>query len=102
MSSSKLYINGELDVEAAFSVTPNVTDVPFIIGRTDNGSYKLQGAVDELALFSVALSEADIETIMTGGIRATVVAVTPSDRISTTWAGIRSAALKSASKPAIY
>jgi hypothetical protein len=92
MSSSKLYINGKLDAEAPFSDTPNVTDAPFIIGRTDDGSYKLQGAVDELALFSVALSDADIETIMTGGIRATVVAVTPSDRLSTTWAGIKSAA----------
>jgi hypothetical protein len=92
MSSSKLYINGELDAEAAFSVTPNVTDVPFIVGRTDNGSYKLQGAVDELALFSVALSDADIETIMTGGLRATVAAVSPSAKLATTWAGIKSAA----------
>ena len=92
MSSSKLYINGELDAEGAFSVTPNVTDVPFIVGRTDNGSYKLQGAVDELALFSVALSDADIGTIMTGGLRATVAAVSPSTKLSTTWAGIKSAA----------
>ena len=88
-SSSKLYINGELDAEGAFSVTPNVTDVPFIVGRADNGTYKLQGAVDELALFSVALDDQDIEAIMTGGLRATVAAVSPSARLSTTWAGIK-------------
>lgn len=73
---SRLYINGVLDAEASFKVEPNTTDVPVIIGRTPTDTYKYVGLIDEVAIFSVALGEADINDIMTKGL-SNVTAVSP-------------------------
>lgn len=87
---SNLYIDGKLDAKATFGDKPNTTDVPFIMGRTANGSYKLTGSVDEVAVFNVALSEEDIKTIISAGLKLAVTAVSLKDKITTTWANIKS------------
>jgi len=88
MKESNLYINGKLDAQGKFTDKPNVTDMQFIIGRTANGSYKYSGATDEVGLFNQALSEGDINLIMTNGLRQ-ATSVNPQTKLSTTWADIK-------------
>jgi hypothetical protein len=40
-------------------------------------------------VFNVALSEAEIQTIMKGGLQSVLTAVEPADKLSTTWADIK-------------
>lgn len=89
MKESKLYINGKLDAQGKFTAKPNVTDVQFIMGRTSNGSYKYSGAIDEVGLFNKALSEEDINLIMSNGL-ATATSVNPKTKLATTWADVKS------------
>ncbi|RKU25001.1 hypothetical protein C6499_15840 [Candidatus Poribacteria bacterium] len=58
-------------------------------GWTDNTSETLDGMLSEVALFSVALSEADINTLMDQGL-STLTAVEPADKLATTWASLKS------------
>ncbi|MDQ1318480.1 MAG: LamG protein [Candidatus Poribacteria bacterium] len=89
MKVSKLYIDGKLDAQGNFTVKPNVTDVQFIIGRTANGSYKYVGMTDEVGLFNKALSEEDINSVMTNGLKL-ATAVNPETKLATTWADVKS------------
>lgn len=49
------------------------------------------GIIDEIAIFSAALTEDEVKTIMTQGLRKTLslAAIEPLDKLTTTWAGIR-------------
>ncbi len=67
----------------------NDTDVN-IGGWTDNTSETLDGMLAEVALFGVALSEADINTLMDEGLSSVLTAVEPSDKLATTWASLKS------------
>ena len=57
-------------------------------GWTQNTSETLDGMLAEVALFSVALSEADINTLMDQGL-SSLAAVEPSGKLATTWADIK-------------
>ena len=58
-------------------------------GWTNNTSETLNGMLYEVALFDVALSEADINTLMNRGL-SSLTAVEPTGKLATTWAGIKS------------
>ncbi len=90
MKVSIVYINAVADAKGSFTSKPNVTDVQFTIGRTANGSYKLNGLVDEVALFNKALSETDIKDIYTNGLKATAAAIESKNKLATTWASVKS------------
>ena len=66
----------------------NDTDVN-IGGWTDNTSETLDGMLYEVALFSVALAEEDINDLMDEGLSSLTV-VEPSGKLATTWADIKS------------
>ena len=66
----------------------NDTDVN-IGGWTDNTSETLNGMLYDVALFDVALSEADINNLMKDGL-SSITAVEPTGKLATTWAGIKS------------
>ncbi len=89
MKESKVYINGKLDAKGSFSAKPNITDVPVIIGRTPTNTYKYSGAVDEVAIFSKALSEDEINKIMSEGLKNTVTAVTSQSKLAVTWGDVK-------------
>jgi hypothetical protein len=60
------------------------------IGRRQGGSLQFTGAVDEVAVFKVALGEAEIKAIMEQGVeRAVLTAVFPSGKLTTTWGQIK-------------
>ena len=58
-------------------------------GWTNNTSETLNGMLYGVALFDVALSEADINTLMDQGL-SILTAVEPTGKLATTWAGIKS------------
>ena len=75
MKVSKLYINGKLEAQGNFTDTPNVTDVKFTVGKTAIDIYKLVGSVDDLGLFSQALSDQNINDIMANGLKSLINSV---------------------------
>ena len=91
-STTKIYIDGVLDVEQA---TPypgeDITKetVPVIMGRksVDSQQY-FNGLLDEVAIFKEALTENEIKSIM-AGLATFISAVEPSGKLVTTWATIK-------------
>ena len=80
---SKIYINGQFDKETPLTSGKNFTAIPVIIGSYGVGAYPFNGTIDEVRIYNVALSEADINFIMNP------TAVSPSGKLATTWAGIK-------------
>ena len=71
-----------------------LTDKPLLIGiYLATGQHGQWGAflgaiIDDVAIFSVALSDNDIETLMNDGLQATAD-IEPLDKLTTTWAAIK-------------
>ncbi len=85
----RIYIDGEVESELDLTKAEISLDSgPVNIGvdSTDAARTGL-GTVDEVAIFSVALSEDDIQTMMNGF--EMILAVQPADKLSTTWAGVK-------------
>lgn len=87
-----LYVDGEvvadLDVgEPDF--TQNNDGGSIWLTRWKGGAgWDFTGVLDEVVIFNVALSEDDLNTIMTEGIEK-ALAVSPTDRLTTTWGNIK-------------
>lgn len=82
------YIDGVNVVEGGSDV-PGVNDEDVSIGAGGGGvRYWLIGSVDEVAIFDRALSEAEINGLMEGGL-ALVLAVNSSEKLTATWGKIR-------------
>jgi len=65
----RLYVNGELAVEANDSVFPNDT-TPFNIGSggDNGGTFRFKGDLDDIGLWNRALSQSEIQTVMEQGV----------------------------------
>ncbi|MAF10842.1 hypothetical protein CMK11_10350 [Candidatus Poribacteria bacterium] len=88
----KLYVDAELLSELEVSKTPLVVDAgPVNIGFDDccGGDRYGAAAMDEVAIFNVALPQEDIETMYELGIGMGVLAVDPREKAVTTWAVIK-------------
>ena len=71
------------------SEKPGVNDTDVSIGAGGGGMrYWMIGAIDEVAIFYRALSEAEINKLMNKGIQANL-AVDTSSKLSTTWGSIK-------------
>jgi len=89
-SDMKIYIDGELDSEHARAAQNTDTVTPVLIGARFTGgnpSNFFTGVLDEVALFSVALSEDDIKVAMRG--LSPDSAVFHANKVTTTWASIK-------------
>jgi len=64
-------------------------DTSVWIGRRKPGNFAYTGMLDEIAIFSAVLSGDDINDIMTVGLGGAVTAVSAADKLSTTWAAIK-------------
>ena len=86
----KGYLDGEFVDEAAISLSDisNPEARLFIGSRSGTGDF-YKGAVDEVAIFSTALTGDQIKSIMMAGLMDTVTAVSSSDRLISTWAEIK-------------
>ena len=91
----KLYIDGELKSTLSCNKAEiNLDTGHMTIGRDDDecpGRYG-QGVIDEVALFSVALSEDEIKEIMTKGLGVAlgITPVSPKGRLAVTWGEVKS------------
>lgn len=83
----KWYLDGSLLTESPKSGEIETNDDPFMIG----GGHHFNGLIDEVALFNVALSDSDIQSIMTKGLDKAIgiTAVSPKDKLATVWATIK-------------
>ena len=85
------YVNGEEDVRVnGAKKIVDRTKEEKIIGRWGNPADRgwLNGMVDEVAIFSTALSEDEIQQVMKSGLAQ--LAVSPSDKLPITWGKLKS------------
>ena len=89
----KAYLDGELaeSVEGAGKITYGKPAPTAVIGSASIAVPRelFNGYVDEVAIFNVALSEADINEIIDNGLKG-ILAVDPKGKATTTWAAIKS------------
>ncbi len=93
----RFFINSIQDKTTGNYATALMTnDHPFVIGSYPDGflinnrRYPFRGLMDEVAIFNVALTEDDIRSIMTEGLKsATNLAVFPKTKLPMTWGEIK-------------
>ena len=84
-SKMKIYYNGKVEVEGDATGTIDTNDVPVSIGRNSEGNREHYiGRVDEVAIWSVALNEAEINEAM-----SRVFAVEPEGKLSMRWGELK-------------
>ena len=89
----KIYLDGEVFLDGEnfglnpFKFAADTNDADLRIGCTkDRSQYTLRnGMIDEVALWSRALTQTEIRTIMNGNF----LAVSPRDKVSTTWGDLK-------------
>jgi hypothetical protein len=82
----KMYYDGEVEVEGDAKGKIDTNDVPVSIGRNSEGNREHYiGRVDEVAIWSVALTEDEIQKAMDR-----VYAVEPEGKLPTRWGAIKS------------
>ena len=89
-SEMKLYYDGEVEVEGDAKGKIDKNDVPVSIGRNSEGNREHYiGRVDEVAIWSVALTEDEIQKAMDR-----VYAVEPEGKLPTRWGAIKGGYLR--------
>ena len=66
----------------------DTADADLAIGRWAFGPRYFNGALDDVGIFNKALSENEINDIMTNGLQE-VLAVAPTEKLATTWGTIK-------------
>jgi hypothetical protein len=89
-SKMKLYYDGEVKVEVDASGKIDTNDVPVSVGRNSEGNREHYiGRIDEVAIWSVALDEDEIQKAMDQ-----VFAVEPANKLPTSWGAIKGGYLR--------
>jgi len=88
-----VYVNGEAKGESARDGKPTANNDPVTIGAWGTGSYFV-GTIDDVGIFNVALSAADIKTIADKGLKSALnleatTAVSPSAKLVATWGELK-------------
>jgi DNA-binding FadR family transcriptional regulator len=68
----RLYFNGELDSSIQTSAGINKNESLLWIGKKADESIYLQGAIDDLAVMNIALTEVEIKKYMKEGVRSAI------------------------------
>ena len=85
----KMYYNGNVVTQTAASGKIDTNDIPVSIGRNNVGNREhYQGIVDEVAIFSRALTENEIKNAMES--ERLRIAVEPLEKLSMTWGLVKS------------
>ena len=83
----RLYQNGEEVLNAATTGTITTNDVPVAVGRNSEGNREhFAGSIDEVGIWSVALTPGEIEAAMEGDI---LLSVEPAGKLAVQWADLR-------------
>ena len=87
------YVNGTEIKESPVPVNGfvSLSTAALRVGANTIGSASvfLNCVIDEVAVFDAALSEGDIKRIMTDGLQAGVLAVSPAGKLTTTWGKLK-------------
>lgn len=88
----KVFTDGvqEGQYTVAHDVPQNDADLVFAAWHHSGGNSGYIGLLDEIAIFSVALEETDIQEIMRNGLSALGASVEPAGKLATIWGQIRS------------
>ena len=83
----KAYLDGkEVGAKAENFKFKGTNDAPIRIGCSkDRGRYAFHGAIDEVVIYSRALTEKEIQDVMKGGLQA----VSAREKLALTWGGIK-------------
>ena len=87
-----LYVNGKEDDRRSFPGGIIVTKQPVRIGGGANpgaAAYYTPGTIDEVVIFNVALEAEDVQALMNDGL-SSMLAVSPTGKLTATWAAIKS------------
>jgi hypothetical protein len=88
-----IYLDGKLSKSTAFAGkigTPSSYALAIGGLGMNPGAYRINGIIDEVAIFNVALAEGDIQTIMNKGLKeSSSFAVDLSGKLASTWASIK-------------
>jgi len=84
----RAYVDGKVGREENVPDPPDIVRGSIFIGARPDGTGTLNGMMDEVGLFNKAMSEEEIKSIMTDGLRM-ATAVDPSGKLTTTWASIK-------------
>jgi hypothetical protein len=87
--SIKAYVDGKMEGEAAFNNVPDTNEEPLVIGAITPSVNFFTGAIDEVGIFNVALSEADISMIRDRGL-SEALSVSGLGKLVSTWSAIKS------------
>jgi hypothetical protein len=90
----KIYVDGEFKGSSVRTGALLAKTATAQIGRGEQTSLtanSFNGIIDEVAFFNVVLVDKDIQTIMVDGLQKStgLTAVESSDKLATTWAGIK-------------
>ena len=87
----QIYVDGVPDKNMPVTGEPDAASVPIRIGRWGQAGHYPIGTIDEVAIFNIALTEEEINTIMTEGLKKAlgVIAVGPSGKLAATWGRIK-------------
>ena len=92
--SVKLYLDGvPQSLPGTVPASPGIERTLDIGRRSDgNADTYFDGIIDEFAVFDIALTEEEIEILMSEGLK-TVAAVSAKDKLTTTWGKLRESAI---------
>ncbi|HIA65328.1 TPA: LamG domain-containing protein [Candidatus Poribacteria bacterium] len=82
-----LYVDGVLEGEGDHDGKPDFMDDPLMLGS--GKIWPFMGIIDDVGIFSKALSADDIKNIMNKGLSSTLAVVSLSGKLTTTWAEIK-------------
>jgi len=84
----KLFLDGNECQSLDIGVTEQSTHGPVFIGKAPWDGRAFKDFIDEVVIFNVVLSEADIQDIMNKGL-SSMLAVSPRSKLSNTWGEIK-------------
>ena len=88
----RIYIDGKLDNKTDFAGPPDANDGPLRFGAMKiGGGHPYTGVLDDIGIFNLALTEADINDIMAKGLGVAtgLLPVSPLAKLATIWGGIK-------------
>lgn len=88
----RIYIDGKLDNNADFAGKPDANDAPLMFGAMNIGSgHPYTGILDDVGIFNVALTEADINDIMKKGLGVAtgLLPVSPLEKLAIVWCALK-------------
>ena len=85
----RVYVDGNIETESAYSKTPFYSDDPITIGVPNlNNANGLMGIIDEARISNIARTEEEIKEAMEKGL-AVLLGIQPADKLTTTWGNVK-------------